>query len=250
MRRWLRLQLWLGRNLLAMVGSLFGLVLAFLFLSPIFFQVTESLEILTPQRQRKWFDTLERVHWWSIQVLICCWVFAFGSSIASFLNVVAYRLPRGRSILGRSSCPQCCQRLSIWENMPIFGWLRNGGRCRTCRLPISPRYLWVEVILGSIFLILFFIDVGTNQTIRALQNNGTELTAEAFRDLRTFAIHVALASLLFLVALLLLEIRAIGSPSENNEVAEKLNEKLSFKETVDGITLTESDQATLRSDPE
>ncbi len=250
MTRWLRLRLWLGRNLLALVGSLFGLVLAFLFLSPIFFQLTESLELLSPHQQRNWFDLLEQTNRWSIPALICCWTFALGSSIASFLNVVAFRLPRGRSILGRSSCPQCCQRLSIWENMPIFGWLRNGGRCRTCRLPISPRYLWVEVILGSIYLILFFVDLGTIQTIRALENNGTDVTAEAFRDLGTFAIHVVLASLLFLVALLLLEIRTMGSGTPCHDVAENCDSPLSTEKTVGEITLTESDQATLGSDAE
>ena len=33
------------------------------------------------------------------------WVFFLGGSFASFLNVVAARVPQGRSILGSSHCP-------------------------------------------------------------------------------------------------------------------------------------------------
>ncbi len=80
------------------------------------------------------------------------WFFVVGSSFASFLNVVAWRLPRGRSILGSSHCPNCNIRLTLPDNIPIFGWLRNEGRCSNCRLPIHPRYLIVEIILGCIFL--------------------------------------------------------------------------------------------------
>ncbi len=201
MTRWLRLRMWLGQNLLAFVGVCVGLALAVLLLTPWLLTMAQSLNLLPPSVLRRCFELLEGVHWWSIQTIVCGWIFSLGSSIASFLNVVAYRLPRGRSILGRSSCPRCCQQLSAWDNFPIFGWLRNGGRCRTCRLPISARYLFVELVLGAVFLVIFLADVGTVRTIQALQFSQPELATAAIGSLIVFFNHALLLSLLFAAAL-------------------------------------------------
>ena len=81
-------------------------------------------------------------------VLVVIWCFWVGSSIGSFLNVVAWRLPRGENINGRSHCPRCRAQLKARDNFPVFGWLALGGRCRTCRLPISMRYPIVEALVG------------------------------------------------------------------------------------------------------
>ena len=84
----------------------------------------------------------------AIDVLLVGWFFFVGSAIGSFLNVVAWRMPRGRSIRGRSHCPFCDVELGWRENWPVFGWIVLGGRCRHCRLPISPRYPIVETVVG------------------------------------------------------------------------------------------------------
>ncbi len=84
-----------------------------------------------------------------IDVTVFLWLFWVGSSVGSFLNVVAWRMPRGESINGRSYCPRCQSRLAARDNFPVFGWLALGGRCRTCRLPISARYPIVEAIVGT-----------------------------------------------------------------------------------------------------
>ena len=84
----------------------------------------------------------------SIDVLIFAWLFWIGSAIGSFLNVVAWRMPRGVSINGRSRCPRCHTGLKARDNFPVFGWLMLGGRCRTCKLPISSRYPLVEASVG------------------------------------------------------------------------------------------------------
>lgn len=81
-------------------------------------------------------------------VLIAGWAFFIGASVGSFLNVVAWRMPRGASINGRSHCPRCDNALRWHDNLPVFGWLALGGRCRDCRLPISPRYPLVEAAVG------------------------------------------------------------------------------------------------------
>lgn len=84
----------------------------------------------------------------SVDVVIVVWSFWVASSIGSFLNVVAWRMPRGESINGRSHCPRCLSQLKARDNFPVFGWLALRGRCRTCRLPISPRYPIVEAVVG------------------------------------------------------------------------------------------------------
>ena len=73
----------------------------------------------------------------------------FGAIFGSFLNVVAYRLPRGESLSRpRSRCPQCQTPIKPYDNVPVLSWLALRGRCRTCRAPISARYPLVEAVTG------------------------------------------------------------------------------------------------------
>lgn len=72
-----------------------------------------------------------------------------GTVIGSFLNVVAYRLPRGESLLSPGSrCPSCATPIKPYDNVPVLGWLWLRGRCRACAASISPRYPLVEGITG------------------------------------------------------------------------------------------------------
>lgn len=95
----------------------------------------------------------------AIDCLVIAWLFWVGSAIGSFLNVVAWRMPRGRSINGLSHCPRCNQRLAARDNWPVFGWIALKGRCRTCRLPISPRYPIVELLVGLCVTALGWVEV-------------------------------------------------------------------------------------------
>jgi leader peptidase (prepilin peptidase) / N-methyltransferase len=72
---------------------------------------------------------------------------ALGATIGSFLNVVAYRLPRGESLVRPGShCPGCGTAIKTYDNIPVIGWLLLRGRCRNCRTRISPRYPIVEAL--------------------------------------------------------------------------------------------------------
>lgn len=80
---------------------------------------------------------------------------ALGANLGSFLNVVVHRLPRGKSVVtGGSRCPVCGVAIRWHDNVPVFGWLMLGGRCRDCGGPISPRYPLVEaaaaVVVGAV----------------------------------------------------------------------------------------------------
>jgi len=80
-------------------------------------------------------------------------IFAFGLCWGSFLNVCIYRLPRGKSVVTpRSACPHCGDPIPLYHNVPVLSWLILRGKCRSCKQPISPRYLVVELLTGLLFL--------------------------------------------------------------------------------------------------
>jgi leader peptidase (prepilin peptidase) / N-methyltransferase len=82
----------------------------------------------------------------------------FGACIGSFLNVVIYRLPLGQSIVSPpSQCPKCGYRLRWYDNLPILGWLLLGGRCRTCKNPISIQYPIVELVTAVLFVLVVWL---------------------------------------------------------------------------------------------
>jgi leader peptidase (prepilin peptidase)/N-methyltransferase len=75
-----------------------------------------------------------------------------GLIIGSFLNVVAWRLPRGESLSHPGShCPGCDAPIKPYDNIPVVSWLVLRGRCRTCGEPISPRYPLVEAATGLLW---------------------------------------------------------------------------------------------------
>lgn len=101
-----------------------------------------------------------------------------GLFVGSFLNVVAYRLPKMMEIDWRkqcndfleikdksepssptltlsrpgSSCPHCGHKIRAWENIPIISWLLLRGRCSECKQPIALRYPVVELATGLLSL--------------------------------------------------------------------------------------------------
>ena len=88
--------------------------------------------------------------WMATFVIVAAGV--FGLAIGSFLNVVAYRVPAGRSIVSPpSACPNCGDEIRPYDNIPVLSWLVLRGKCRGCREPISLRYPLVEAATGIFF---------------------------------------------------------------------------------------------------
>ena len=80
-----------------------------------------------------------------------------GLIVGSFLNVVAYRLPRGESLAHPPShCPSCDQPIKPYDNVPVLSWLLLRGRCRNCKAPISPRYPLVELTTGVLWALVMW----------------------------------------------------------------------------------------------
>src|ERR1700750_1260998 len=79
----------------------------------------------------------------------------FGLLIGSFLNVVAWRLPRGESLAKpRSKCPGCGTQLKAYDNVPVLSWLLLRGRCRGCGEKISARYPVVEAVTPALYVLV------------------------------------------------------------------------------------------------
>lgn len=75
-----------------------------------------------------------------------------GACVGSFLNVVIYRLPEGKSLVRPPShCPSCGRGLRAWQNVPVLGWLYLRGRCHWCKAPISIQYPLVEAACAILF---------------------------------------------------------------------------------------------------
>lgn len=79
-------------------------------------------------------------------------VFVFGACIGSFLNVVIYRLPAGRSLVHPGSTCACGEPIAWYDNVPILGWLWLRGRARCCGGRISVRYPFIELLTALLFL--------------------------------------------------------------------------------------------------
>lgn len=99
-----------------------------------------------------------------MQVLPLPWVyafvFAFGACLASFLNVVIWRVPRGESIVSPPShCPKCNAAIPWYLNIPILSWLALRGKCAACKNPISSRYPLVE-LLGALLFVAAYARFG------------------------------------------------------------------------------------------
>jgi len=107
---------------------------------------------------------------WAMELLasvfIYAWLFCLGATVGSFLNVVVYRLPRGKNLAYPGSfCPRCGHPIRLADNIPILSWLLLRGRCRDCGGRISARYFAVELTIAVVFLVVLvgehFLPVGS-----------------------------------------------------------------------------------------
>jgi len=86
-------------------------------------------------------------------------VFIFGLMIGSFLNVVTFRLHQKQSFIkGRSRCPKCHQQIRWFDNIPLLSFIMLSGRCRYCHTKISWQYPIVELVVGCLFAMAFWIN--------------------------------------------------------------------------------------------
>ena len=80
--------------------------------------------------------------------------FILGLVLGSFYNVVGLSVPMKKSFVNRrSACPHCERSLSPAELIPVVSYVIQGGRCRNCKVRISPLYPVVELLTGVLFAV-------------------------------------------------------------------------------------------------
>ena len=89
-------------------------------------------------------------------ILTAVFVFLFGISVGSFLNVLIYRIPNEMSInFPPSQCTSCGHKLKWYHNIPILSWLFLHGKCAFCKNKISAQYPIIELINGLIWFAIY-----------------------------------------------------------------------------------------------
>jgi len=75
-----------------------------------------------------------------------------GAAVGSFLNVVAWRIPRGESVIRPASrCTSCGGAIAWFDNLPVLSWFLLRGKCRKCGTGFSIRYALVELLTALLF---------------------------------------------------------------------------------------------------
>jgi len=118
----------------------------------------------------------------------------FGFIIGSFLNCMAWRLYHGETIFGRSQCPKCHKQIAWYDNIPILSWLILKAKCRHCHKPISWQYPLVELVIGLLFALFWYVNIG-NLGFEALISVKLETWLILVRNL----IAVAFLALIFII---------------------------------------------------
>jgi leader peptidase (prepilin peptidase)/N-methyltransferase len=114
--------------------------------------------------------------------------FAPGLALGSFLNVVAARLPDGRSVVQpASACPSCDSPISPRDNIPILSYLLLRGRCRSCRASIGWQYPAVE-LLTALLVAACFLAFGLTPEAATAALFCTALVAISAIDFERFVI--------------------------------------------------------------
>ena len=91
-----------------------------------------------------------------IETILGLLAFGIGASFGSFLNVVADRLPAGKSVVTPpSQCSGCGRRIPARDLVPVLSYVRLGGRCRQCHVRIPARVVTVEILMGALFAALY-----------------------------------------------------------------------------------------------
>lgn len=134
-------------------------------------------------------------------------LFILGTAVGSFLNVLIDRLPKGRSILGRSKCDFCKKQLQPQDLMPIVSFLMLKRRCRFCKKELSWQYPLVELTTGVLFVLTVQLphDLSPVELFRTIIMLGivSSLIVVFFADLKYQIIPDELQISFFIFALLL-----------------------------------------------
>ena len=123
-----------------------------------------------------------------------------GLCVGSFCNVLIYRIPRGEEFVKTSShCMTCGHNLSWFELIPVFSWLAQGGKCRSCGVKLSAQYPIVEAVNGLMWLVTGILFRGDWLTVALYCILFSMLLVLSVIDWRTFTIPNGINLVIFLL---------------------------------------------------
>lgn len=82
-------------------------------------------------------------------------IFIMGALFGSFYTLAVYRIPKKIDITHTHSfCPNCGHKLGFFELIPILSYIFLGGKCKSCKQKIRPRYFIFEILSGLTFVLI------------------------------------------------------------------------------------------------
>lgn len=137
-----------------------------------------------------------------MDILIYVIITLLGLCVGSFLNVLIYRLPKGEEFVKTPShCMSCGHNLKWYENIPLFSWLIQGGKCRSCGVKLSKQYPIVEALNGAMWLLTAVIYWGDWITVALYCGLFSMLLVLTVIDWRTFTIPNGINLTIFILGL-------------------------------------------------
>ena len=87
----------------------------------------------------------------SDMALIVSFAALIGACLGSFANAAALRSLNGADWVRQpSACFNCGKRLTLLQNLPLFGYLRHAGKAACCGAILPRRYLYVELAVAAL----------------------------------------------------------------------------------------------------
>ena len=101
-----------------------------------------------------------------METLFLIFIFIIGSLFGSFYTLAIYRIPKKQDITHTHSyCPNCNHKLGLLDLIPIFSYIFLLGRCRYCKEKIRPRYLIIEILSGTLFVAIAYLNNFNYETL-------------------------------------------------------------------------------------
>ena len=112
-----------------------------------------------------------------------------GLCVGSFCNVLIYRIPKNEEFVRTPShCMTCGHELKWYELFPVFSWVLQGGKCRSCGTKLSAQYPIVELLNGAMWLLTALLYAGDWLTVGLYCALSSLLLVITVIDWRTFTI--------------------------------------------------------------
>lgn len=134
-----------------------------------------------------------------IYIWFGCLSFILGSVMASAMTCLGDRLAAHESwTKGRSHCDVCGHELEAVDLIPIFSYIIHGGKCRYCGAKLSKKYLLTELLMGALFVLIFFSEGMINVNVLRDWGVACALLALSITDLDSFIIPDRLIAFLII----------------------------------------------------